>query len=117
MVKAMNPPYIDFSTITTHLALTGFWGVVAENVTRFPVKVGLVVNVTFEAPLLVGVEGILSYRIPVIDDVTEDLSIYFDEITEQIHKFKVEKGLATVVHCLVGVSRSASIVMGKLASK
>lgn len=111
MRVAIQPPYTEFSPITAHLVLTGYWGLVRENVARLPLPLGLVVNVTRETPR-VAVDGLTFYRIPVDDAEGEDLAAYFDDITQRIRDFR-ERNLTTVVHCMVGVSRSASVVIGK----
>lgn len=106
----MTPPYNDISVVSSHIGLTGAWGIVAERIAAFPCPVRCVINATYETPLL-QVEGITSYRIPLADDEREKLDIYFDEVTERMHHF-AQQGFASVVHCMAGVSRSASIVIG-----
>lgn len=108
----MAPPFNDISVVSNHIGLTGAWGMVAERVAAFLRPVSCVINATYETPLL-QVEGITSYRIPVADNEKEKLDIYFDEVTEKMHQF-AQKGFASIVHCMAGVSRSASIVIGKL---
>lgn len=106
----ISPPFNDLSIITEQLGLTGGGGIVKEKFDHFPRLIGCLINVTYEVPLL-KLNGIESYRVPVEDDRREDISIYFDEVTAKIHSIQ-QKGQATIVHCMAGVSRSATFVLG-----
>ncbi len=46
------------------------------------------------------------------DDKKENISAYFDEVTAKLEEVHLKGKGAAVVHCMVGVSRSASFVLG-----
>lgn len=107
----LEPPFCDMSVITPYLGLTGLGGIVIDRFAVFENPVKCIISVTYESPLF-EVEGIESFRVPVADDKKENISIYFDDVTEKIEQVKSAKA-TTIVHCMAGVSRSASMVMGK----
>jgi len=45
------------------------------------------------------------------DGVTDDLSIYFDEVSDKIEEV-AQMGGKTLVHCMAGASRSTTLVLG-----
>ncbi len=58
-------------------------------------------------------KGVHYERVLVDDDPTEDLTKYFDEVSDTIDKV-TKKGGHTVVHCVAGVSRSTAMVLSYL---
>ena len=106
----LTEPFNQISVVTELLGLTGAGGIVKERFEQFPRPVGCVINVSYEVPLL-KVPGIESFRVPVDDDRKEDLFVYFDEVVETMFTFQTQ-GKATIVHCMAGVSRSATFIIG-----
>lgn len=106
----MEEPYNEMSNILDHLGLTGLGGIIQEKILQLKYPVKCLINVTYESPLI-KLSGWEVYRIPVADDKNENLSIYFDEIADKIEQMKCERQ-STIVHCLVGVSRSATMILG-----
>lgn len=110
-----SEPFNQVSVILEgFLGLTGMGGLVVERISHsFPGRpVMFLLNVTIEAPRFVFGQAAV-YRIPVQDDEKEDLSIYFDEATEKLEQVRRDGLGVAVVNCLVGISRSATIVLGK----
>lgn len=112
LLQLLQEPFNQMSVVTKFIGLTGSGGLVAERFAQMPHPVRCVMNVTYELPLL-KMNGIESYRIPVEDDQRENLFIYFDEVTAKINEHEMQ-GYATVVHCMAGVSRSATFVIAYL---
>ncbi|KAH9259986.1 hypothetical protein BASA81_001747 [Batrachochytrium salamandrivorans] len=52
--------------------------------------------------------------IPVFDTEDDVLLVYFDQALEYIHHCLTEPGRAVLVHCVAGVSRSATVVIAYL---
>lgn len=75
-------------------------------------RISLVVNVTKELPLL-PLDGARSLRIGVSDDTLANIFSYFRSITDAIQG-EVDKGGVVLVHCVAGVSRSATICLAYL---
>lgn len=55
----------------------------------------------------------LYMQIPVLDKSDINLSAYFDEVSDLIHQVRGANGKC-MVHCVAGVSRSASLVLAYL---
>lgn len=104
-------PYNQMSVITEHLGLTGIGGLVSERMRVFNHPIRCLVNVTYEAPLFM-IDQIETIRIPVSDDSQEEISIYFDEVGAKLEENRLSNHVS-IVHCMAGVSRSASFVIGK----
>lgn len=110
----LSEPFNQVSVVTEYLGLTGVGGLVVERFKQsFKLPVHLMINVTVEAPRFV-LEGAESYRVPVQDDKKENISAYFDEVTAKLEEVHLKGKGAAVVHCMVGVSRSASFVLAYL---
>lgn len=52
-------------------------------------------------------------QIPVLDKSDINLSVYFDEVSDLIHQVRETNGKC-MVHCVAGVSRSASLCLAYL---
>jgi len=72
----------------------------------------LVINVTLEVPVS-GFHGISYMRVKVIDSPESEISKHFDQITERIEEERRHGG-KVLVHCVAGISRSASVVLAYL---
>lgn len=55
----------------------------------------------------------LYYQVPVLDKGDIDLKYYFDEVADLIEQVRLADG-RTMVHCVAGVSRSASLCIAYL---
>ncbi|KAH9397853.1 Dual specificity protein phosphatase 14 [Tyrophagus putrescentiae] len=96
----LYPPYCSVDQIVPGLFLCGFAGTTKERLQS--AKISLLLNVTWELGLL-RVTGLRSFRVPV-DDSPE----------ETIGRPNRRAGGRSLVHCLAGVSRSATLVLAYL---
>lgn len=55
----------------------------------------------------------LYFQVPVLDKGDVDIKVYFDEAADLIEQVRQTNG-ATMVHCVAGVSRSASLCIAYL---
>lgn len=55
----------------------------------------------------------LYYQVPVLDKGDADLKRYFDEVADLLEQVRLSDGRA-MVHCVAGVSRSASLCIAYL---
>ena len=74
--------------------------------------ISLVINATAELPLL-PVDGARSVRVSVGDDTMTNLYQHLDTITTTIRE-EAEQGGVVLVHCVAGVSRSATLCLAYL---
>lgn len=63
-------------------------------------------------PLIDGLKPIY-FQVPVLDKSDINISDYFDEVSDLIEQIRQTNG-KTMVHCVAGVSRSASLVLAYL---
>lgn len=77
--------------------------------------INFVINIAPELPdtPLVNSRNILYLRIYVLDSSHADLSQHFDEVSDMIEEVRQNNG-KTLVHCVAGVSRSASLCLAYL---
>lgn len=104
----LTPAFATMSKITDHLFLTGVGGMTKENFRKN--HIDYVVNTTTEAPFW---DDIDSLRVAVEDDSNANIYPYFDPVADRIQDVVSRNG-HVLVHCLAGVSRSASIVIAWL---
>lgn len=95
--------------ITDHLFLTGVGGMTKENFRKN--HIDFVINITTEAPFWEDVE---SMRLPLEDDASTNILPYMDTAVDRIHEAITKRNAHVLVHCLAGVSRSATIVIAYL---
>ncbi|CAJ0927234.1 unnamed protein product, partial [Mesorhabditis belari] len=97
----------QISEISPHLFLSGAQCVRAEKIRQK--SISFVVNATIEeqAPYVTGVDYL---RVRVDDNPYAPLSAYFDSVADKI-KTVSDRGGKTLVHCMAGVSRSATLCM------
>merc|ERR1712107_389468 len=74
----------------------------------------LVINTTTELPIL-PLERAVGVRVPLLDSPSEDLLPHLSQVCRLISN-EVESGGTVLVHCVAGVSRSASFVLAYLIS-
>lgn len=106
----LYPPYSIVDRIVPGLYLCGFSGTTKESLQQ--TKINLLVNVTWELPLL-KVQGLTAYRVPVDDTPEETIGRYFEEVSDLLEANR-RVGRRSMVHCLAGVSRSATLVLAYL---
>ncbi|XP_021957946.1 dual specificity protein phosphatase 14 [Folsomia candida] len=71
-----------------------------------------VVNVTVELPCL-NIDEIESMKIQLDDSPYANLSYYFDRVADKVDEVR-RKGGRIVIHCVAGVSRSATLIIAYL---
>ncbi|KAH9405501.1 Dual specificity protein phosphatase 14 [Tyrophagus putrescentiae] len=106
-----STPFRDIDRILDHLFLTGLAGVTRDNLVAHNISV--IINATFEVPLLMLPGRIYSVRVPVDDDPEDEIYPYLHDITDFMFRAAYE-GFRIVVHCLAGASRSTTIVLAYL---
>lgn len=96
--------------ILDHLYLSGSRAVTEKNVEKLSIT--CILNLTMDIPLL-KMNGVESKKLLCNDLPSQDLAKYFDECSDKIHEIG-RSGGRTLVHCVAGVSRSASICIAYL---
>lgn len=105
----LSPMFAAMTKITDNLFLTGVGGMTRENFNRN--HIDFVVNITTDAPFWEDVE---SLRIALEDDSTTNMLPYLDFAVDKIHEAITRRRAHVLVHCVAGVSRSASVVIAYL---
>lgn len=98
------------SEITPSLHLTSVYGATKENIERKGIT--LLVNSAQELPKqeIMGVESVKLF----LDDTPHaPISSHFDHVADKIHEH-VHRGGRVMIHCLLGVSRSTTILLAYL---
>lgn len=104
---ANNHVIKSVSEITPNIYLTSVYGATRENIERKGIT--LLVNSAQELPKqeLTGVESIKLY----LDDTpSASINVYFDHVADKIHEH-VSRGGRVMIHCLLGVSRSTTLLL------
>lgn len=101
--------FASMTRITDNLFLTGVSGMTRENFRKN--HIDFVVNITTDAPFW---EDIESIRLPLEDDVNANLLPHLDTAVDRIHELITKKNFHVLVHCVAGVSRSATVVIAYL---
>lgn len=97
--------------ILEHLYLTDYYNAKSkDNINSFNIK--FVVNCTYECENVFDKE-IDYFKLFIDDNEMENIYIYFDKVADLIHKYRLE-GKNVLVHCLMGISRSSSIIIAYL---
>ncbi|KAF1768770.1 hypothetical protein GCK72_000583 [Caenorhabditis remanei] len=97
----------QMSEINDHLYLSGAGVLKPEKIKQR--KINMIVNATTEEPSTY-MQGVDTMKIRIEDHPYARLSEHFDVVADKIRNVK-ERGGKTLVHCMAGVSRSASLVM------
>lgn len=100
----------QMSQITDRLYLSGVRAVTQQNLRLR--NIAYVFNITIEAPNVCCV-GVHTFRVPVNDVHGENIGMFFDSIADQINDLTANN-YNVLVHCVAGVSRSASFVLAYL---
>lgn len=107
----MQYVYHELSEITPHLYLSSALAANEKNVKKFGIStVVTAAKELFKQPVGDGVEVI---QLDVSDTPKEDLSKYFEQISTVIKESK-ERNEKVLVHCMAGVSRSATLCIAYL---
>ncbi|CAG2111969.1 unnamed protein product [Medioppia subpectinata] len=107
-----NPPLSICHKLTKYVYLSGIAALTKENLEHLGIT--LIINATYEWPN-VEPEGITCYRVPLDDSEGDDISIYFDDVSDKIEE-NAQNGGKTLVHlhCMAGASRSTTLVLAYL---
>ncbi|PNJ69633.1 dual specificity protein phosphatase 21 [Pongo abelii] len=106
-----QPSIYSFSQITRSLFLSN--GVAANNKLLLSSnRITAIVNASVEV-VNVFFEGIQYIKVPVTDARDSRLYDFFDPIADLIHTIDMRQG-RTLLHCVAGVSRSASLCLAYL---
>ena len=97
----------QIAKITDNLYLSSFVGATEHNVIKF--NITCVITVCKEVPKL-DLKHVELLRLDVLDKPTESLSRYFDLVADKINDVTNKKG-ACLIHCVAGISRSATMVL------
>ncbi|VDL76885.1 unnamed protein product [Nippostrongylus brasiliensis] len=97
----------QISEITDHLFLSGAGCLKPEKIRQK--RIVFVVNATTEEPNTY-IQGVEYMKIRIDDHPYARIQDYFDQVADKIKAVK-DRGGKTLVHCMAGVSRSASLVM------
>jgi protein-tyrosine phosphatase len=109
-MSSSNHVIKSVSEITPQIYLTSVYGATKENIERKGVT--LLVNSAQELPKqeLPGVESVKLF----LDDTPHaSINVYFDHIADKMHDH-VTRGGRVMIHCLLGVSRSTSLLLAYL---
>ncbi|XP_076357458.1 dual specificity protein phosphatase 18-like [Tachypleus tridentatus] len=97
----------EFSKINDHLFISGTQAVTEQNLKSHGITA--VINISLTSPPLPFAD--LDYtRISVDDSTMVDITPHFDPVADKINEIK-KKGGKTLVHCLCGASRSATLCL------
>uniref|UniRef100_A0A0N4ZUD4 Protein-tyrosine-phosphatase n=1 Tax=Parastrongyloides trichosuri TaxID=131310 RepID=A0A0N4ZUD4_PARTI len=97
----------QISEINDHLYLSGAGVLTAEKIKQKKIK--CIVNATTEEPSAYQT-GVDYIKIRIEDNPNAPLNSYFDMVADKIKATK-DRGGKTLVHCVAGVSRSATLVI------
>lgn len=116
VASAVGTSFSGVSKLLRNLYLCG--GSAASVPTMQQLGVTLVINATTEQELpntpLPCDETTGYMRVPVKDNREADLDRYFNEVADRIEQESQRAGGVTLVHCVAGVSRSASLCLAYL---
>lgn len=98
------------SEITPFLYLTSVYGATKENILKKGIT--LLVNSAQELPKQ-DISGVESIKLFLDDTPYALINVYFDRIADKIHEH-ASRGGRCMVHCVLGVSRSTSLVLAYL---
>ena len=96
--------------IVPGLYLTSVYGATKENIIRK--NVSLLINSAQELPRQ-DIAGVESVKIFLDDTPYALINVYFDRMADKMHEHMVRGG-RVLVHCMLGVSRSTSLVLAYL---
>lgn len=100
----------EISKVTEHLFISAANAVKPDKVREYGIT--CIINCTVDSPLL-NMPLVETMRISIDDLPTANISTHFEKCVDKIAETKARGG-KTLVHCMAGVSRSASIVLAYL---
>lgn len=106
----VNEKWAKLTKINDHLFIAGVVALKPHIIEGN--KITHIVNATVEVPTLL-FHGVKNTKLWLEDTLETDLSAHFDIIADQIHLVH-SMGGRTLVHCVAGVSRSASLCLAYL---
>ncbi|CAF0788467.1 unnamed protein product [Brachionus calyciflorus] len=98
------------SEIMPSLYLTSVYGATRENILRK--NVSLLINAAQELPKQ-DIPGVESIKLFLDDTPYAIINVYFDRMADKMHEH-LSRGGRCMVHCVLGVSRSTSLVLAYL---
>ena len=98
------------SEITSNLYLTSVYGATKDNILKRGIS--LLINAAQELPKQ-EVSGVESIKLFLDDTTSAVINVYFDRMADKIHEH-ASRGGRSLVHCVLGVSRSTSLVLAYL---
>jgi atypical dual specificity phosphatase len=107
----VNAEFAQISELVPRLYISGVSALSSANMKAF--NITLIVNATKEVPNLKALGEIQRMKLWVDDVPSEDLFPHFDIVADQIHAV-MQDGGNVLVHCVAGVSRSASVCLAYL---
>ncbi|XP_037809188.1 dual specificity protein phosphatase 18 [Lucilia sericata] len=112
-INPVVPNFLGVSQLLPSLYLCGASVITPQMLTQLGIN--FVINVASELPdtPLPTASKILYLRINVSDSTHTDLLKHFDEVSEMIEEIR-RNGGKTLVHCVAGVSRSATLCLAYL---
>nr|CDQ02921.1 Bm3606, isoform a [Brugia malayi] len=114
MTKSMilvNPEYAKLSQIVPGLFICGISELNQHNIERNGIT--MIINATDEVPNLKTLGNILRIKLWINDTPETDIYLHLEAVSDQIETVIVDGG-AVLVHCVAGVSRSATICLAFL---
>lgn len=102
--------FSQIAAVTDHLFLSSAAAVKTESVRRYGIT--HIINCTLEIPNL-NIPGLESIQIHVEDAPHARLGLYFEKCADKVHQVYMRGG-RTLIHCVAGVSRSASLCIAYL---
>lgn len=102
--------FTQIAEITDHLYLSSAAAITPERIRSLGIT--NIINCTMDIPNL-NLPEVESLQIHIDDSAKAYLSVYFDRVGEKIHQV-AGRGGKTLVHCVAGVSRSATLCIAYL---
>lgn len=109
-VNRVNLKWAKPSRIYDHLYMGG--AIALSSRVIYENRITFIINATTEAPS-VFLNGVETMKIWVADTPETDLTPHFDSVADLIH-YVHQNGGRALVHCMAGISRSASFVLAYL---
>lgn len=107
----VNPEFAQISELIPGLYIAGVSALTPANMKAF--KISLIVNATNEVPNLRSLGTIQRIKLWIDDEPTENVFSHLDVVADQIESER-QTGGNVLVHCVAGVSRSATICLAYL---
>ncbi|VDN58135.1 unnamed protein product [Dracunculus medinensis] len=107
----VNDEYAKISEIIPGLFISGVSGLTLENIKKY--QISMIINATTEVPQLKMFGNIARQKLWLEDKPDVDIYSFLDFLSDQI-EVNIADGGNVLVHCVAGVSRSASICLAYL---